>query len=430
MKRIYIIATLMMGMTMAFMSASCSKDSDKFGNDAIEETEKEIEKVVDKICLDWNASPSKVESKMKGFNKVVDDGDFAAYKAKKADYQISYDFANGMLRSSVAVMPMSAQIDKSAVFSLDGYKYEGEIDGASVYTDVRAGNMAMMMTREIDNVEYLSVGFSPIESELFERLDPINIDDVEAIDVTSNSMSITWSVSGDWKEDFEKAGVDYSMTPDMTDAMTRTTSSAGSGRFKINLTNLTVNSTYYYMAFIIVDGIRYESEVYSQALDPVKTYKIGDFYPDDSNPEGVVCSVSGNGEHGKIVSLDQGKMQWDVNSLFCTDYGCNSNSDGSKNNMGNTQPFAKWVRNHGADWYGPARYELRLSREEISAINSTLSSKGYPILRGFYWTSTEHSSNTAYVVTVCTDGYMGYSNQFDFYNSKNQNNSTIAFKKF
>lgn len=39
-------------------------------------------------------------------------------------------------------------------------------------------------------------------------------------------------------------------------------------------------------------------------------YSIGDYWPTDENPEGIVFSVSDGGLHGKIISLKEQKVQW------------------------------------------------------------------------------------------------------------------------
>ncbi|MBQ1964820.1 MAG: ribosomal protein L7/L12, partial [Tidjanibacter sp.] len=46
-----------------------------------------------------------------------------------------------------------------------------------------------------------------------------------------------------------------------------------------------------------------------------KTYKVGDYYDKDGK-KGVVCNVKADGLHGKIVSLDQVKLQWAVDKNF------------------------------------------------------------------------------------------------------------------
>lgn len=430
-----IFRTLALSLFFACISTGCEKgsvDIDVNGpeiNDP-DAVDQEIDKVVGKICLNWNESYSEVNSKMNGFEKTVEDTEYISYKAKKGDYQISYDFVDGHLRSSVAVIPTSVQLDNSQVYSLDGYTYIGEIDGAAVYANSSEGNLAMIMKRVVDNAEYLTIGFAPIESELFESVQPIGVGNVKISDVGYDSMTIIWSIIGNPTDGIDRGGISYSTSPDLSDAKTTTTSCHNSGTFSMKLTTLAANQTYYFTAFVEIDGVRYESEVLSQELEYIKTYAIGDFWPDAVNPQGVVCVINGSGEHGKILSLDQDYIQWDRQGLFCTDYRCYNTSDGSKNDMGKVEPFAKWVYNHGSGWYGPAQYELFFSKSDLEKINSTLKSGGYPVMNGFYWSSTQYNGNNSYVVTATESFYMGYENKYTFYNTKSEKKSVRAMKKY
>lgn len=143
-------------------------------------------------------------------------------------------------------------------------------------------------------------------------------------------------------------------------------------------------------------------------------YKIGDVYPASGTPIGVVWDVRNGGMNGTIISLDQDYLKWDINGIFCTEYPAYNSSDGSKNNMGSTQPYAKWVKAHGSEWFGPAINQLKISKTDLALINNTLRELNKTEMNGFYWSSTQKNNNQAYIMTVTENGYMGYSNMYSF----------------
>ncbi len=136
-----------------------------------------------------------------------------------------------------------------------------------------------------------------------------------------------------------------------------------------------------------------------------KTYKVGDYY-NENGMEGVVFDVWDGGKHGKIVSLDQTKLQWctyeqDDKGIVV---GATSETDGKANTDrvmaladSAEYPAFVWCRNKGKDWYLPAIEELRLllcNKSVYGTVNKTLESRGAAELFnrsgfGWYWASTE-----------------------------------------
>lgn len=61
-----------------------------------------------------------------------------------------------------------------------------------------------------------------------------------------------------------------------------------------------------------------------------KSYKVADLYPDDTNPVGVVYSVSNNGVHGYVVALEQNEYStWYTGNSYLE--GASSTTDGMAN---------------------------------------------------------------------------------------------------
>lgn len=114
------------------------------------------------------------------------------------------------------------------------------------------------------------------------------------------------------------------------------------------------------------------------APDKVKTYAVGDAYPNDEEPIGVVFTVDEEGKSGKIISLDSSRdeVKWGDDTFTVE---CHSDNDGLFNTNlvkeidedFSDYPAFKWVheiKNGGSAsyktgtknvWYIPSQKELR-----------------------------------------------------------------------
>lgn len=140
---------------------------------------------------------------------------------------------------------------------------------------------------------------------------------------------------------------------------------------------------------------------------PVKTYKVGDYF-DDGQKQGVVFEVSQDGRHGKIVSLVQECLEWckrvEYNRYVQT------KAIDMANGMLNQRlieqvvrwrmkyPAFVWCADLGNGWYLPAVEELKkLLLDDVvhEKLNRTLQERGATQLfsKGewkWYWSSTEY----------------------------------------
>ena len=140
---------------------------------------------------------------------------------------------------------------------------------------------------------------------------------------------------------------------------------------------------------------------------PAKTYRVGDYY-DDGKKQGVVFEVTGDGKHGKIVSLTESteRLEWtsDENEEERL-IGADDMHNGS-NNMAKVMqidgwrekyPAFAWCADLGEGWYLPAIEELKkftLDDYIHGALNYTLADKGKKMANKgenfCYWSSTEN----------------------------------------
>ncbi len=173
------------------------------------------------------------------------------------------------------------------------------------------------------------------------------------------------------------------------------------GSFSSAVTGLEYTTTYYFCSYILYEGVYYYGEMQSFTTTKKTTFEIGDLYPDDKNPIGVVFYLSSsNGKSGKIVSLESVSRNW---------YGAYN-----------------WASNYGSGWSLPTKGELQRIANNYSKLSNYINN-------GFYWSSTIYSSGAldtlAWVVTI--GYYMGYTNGETFYNSADINTrGVLAVKAF
>ena len=147
---------------------------------------------------------------------------------------------------------------------------------------------------------------------------------------------------------------------------------------------------------------------------PVKAYKVGDYY-DDGTKQGVVFEVSEDGRHGKIVSLEQSRSRWcseceyriRITGIIKT--GATDRRNGMTNqrkieqidNWRNKYPAFAWCADLGYGWYLPAIEELQKIYRVKDVVNKQLECQGRAKLAEFgawYWSSTEVGARGAWYV--------------------------------
>ncbi len=136
-------------------------------------------------------------------------------------------------------------------------------------------------------------------------------------------------------------------------------------------------------------------------------YQIGQ-YVSIAGVTGVVCSASSS--VAKIMSINETKTTWDY---YGTTTGATSKDDGAANTdkIASGSLAAKWCRAVGAEWYLPAKNELSTIYDNKSILNTTLSAIGGTQLgRVYYWSSTEYTSTSAYVLFSNGDVGCDYKN--------------------
>lgn len=132
-----------------------------------------------------------------------------------------------------------------------------------------------------------------------------------------------------------------------------------------------------------------------------RAYKIGDLYTEEGK-RGVVFEVSNDGQHGKIVSVEQSHdwIKWCTREVRDKEFDMTSDNDGLANTLKmravetleewqKYYPAYAWFRTLGEGWYIPAVEEARALAAVAEKVNATLEQHGYKRLYYHLWTSTE-----------------------------------------
>ena len=390
----------------------------------------DVKHVLNDVSIEWGRSREALINEMSGYNLVPGTEDeMLQFTMSENGQIISYQLKDGQLCGSIVLLPVDT-LAFDILSVLKGYKYIGELTGARIYENVASNTLASVWEPVESNSSYCAIGFAPIKSDAYEDIEPIIITASNAVNITAEKAEIGGTITG--YNGNVTCGVLYSINSDMTSAAKKT--KKASGNFSFEITGLNNNTIYYYQAFATIDDITYYSNVESFKTEFIQTYDIGDWYPDYNNREGVVFYTSSNGAHGKIVSLERNYLYWDTETLFAKSRGCTSTTDGMSNtNMmprSSSQTLAgPWCLDYGQGWYCPARSELVTLAKNINSVNTTLTSKGYQEMGAHYWSSTESSSDKAYIVTLGVMSSSDYVGKY-FAVSKGQNYGVCAIKQF
>ena len=167
--------------------------------------------------------------------------------------------------------------------------------------------------------------------------------------------------------------------------------------------------------------------------EPVEAkYKAGDYYK-SGLAEGIVAYVDESGEHGLLISLDEGYEQWSTDYIMLIVQGGEFSRDNgerntkyikSQENWEELYPAVVWCDNKNAlglsSWYLPAPTELAYAAQNVEAINATLEEMGYdPIATGVnqaYWSSEEFGVQGAYAISFATGDFADYGHDKKAYN--------------
>lgn len=206
-----------------------------------------------KLCLIWNSTIDDVLSAMKGY-KIIKQTDeilaFAHPKTKKT--YIVYGFSGNKLRASLLVS--STYVIDSRTYT-EGKEHLGNLDDMDVYIDIDKNTVVYL-----DNGSSYSgfIGFTPIESSLYEALSTIVVTTGDAVGITSDSAVLSGEVSSAGSNN-TKYGILYGENMDLQ--KNGKIEHAKTPSFSLQISGLNERTTYYYCAFALEDGDYYLGDI-------------------------------------------------------------------------------------------------------------------------------------------------------------------------
>lgn len=221
----------------------------------------------------------------------------------------------------------------------------------------------------------------------------------EATDITETSAMVKGKVNGVTEP--VKVTIPYYTTSGIEVFSFEFVQTDAQGNFTCKLTGMTAGTGYeYYAWYKQSEDNTINSEKKKFTTKETTKYAVGDYYPNEYDPEGVVFTVQSDGQHGKIFSLTHDHGSW--------------------------KEMKSWVNNLGNGWYMPTERELSIISNNYRKYPSDA------INPGFYYSSTVYSSSILdtqyYVVTL--GSYINYTNGYTFHVSDSNGESCLAVKQF
>ncbi len=131
--------------------------------------------------------------------------------------------------------------------------------------------------------------------------------------------------------------------------------------------------------------------------------RVGDIY-EKNGVKGIVVETTGNGIHGKVMSLEEVKMPWCASKTVTSGMvrvGVSDMNNGVKNTMAIVQCdeadkyAAHWCRSLGKGWYMPSIYELAVIHPNVEPLNEVLQAQALEEIKSdYYWSSTEYLNSS------------------------------------
>ncbi len=240
--------------------------------DVIYTDEQLVEEIIDDVFIEWNTDKDVVKKHMNKYQLLSVGNDYIVYSHSKGNGRIVYGFINNKLSAAIIQTNNNNPLLFDLGTNLDGYSLVGEINGATVYEKSSINSLAFIETLDYDSLN-TTIGFAPIESDLFPTLPPIVVETGDVSDVKSVSASVSGKVKG--IDDNIEAGIIYGKKNALTETEGNRVSTNSNGDFTVELTKLYDASLYYYRAFAVIDGIYYWGDVKSFITDTL-TYSFTD----------------------------------------------------------------------------------------------------------------------------------------------------------
>lgn len=229
-------------------------------------TPEEVKDILEDAVVEWGISREQVVSYMNGYYQIQNTGDdMLQFKNTITNQCISYLLHDGKLSGTTIVLPTVADgLDLQDL--LNGYTCLGELDDCVVYENLAQNTMAMVWQYvEMEN-SYSAVGFSPIQSDAYEQISPIEVS--ISAEASENMFTATFSGRVSGVDAPVEAGFIYGRSENLSEVNGKKVSTNSAGDFTLSVKGLMPETTYYYCAYAMVDDFYYLGEVESFQTQP------------------------------------------------------------------------------------------------------------------------------------------------------------------
>lgn len=215
-------------------------------------TQEDIEISLNEVLTEWGMSYDAVIAHMNGYEShEVSDDNVLHFSNSKLD--VAYRFHNKQLCATIVILNANILIDHMSLL-LD-YVYLGDLDGCSIYEDLKYNTMASVW----EDKDCRIIGFTPIQSSAYEKVEPISAITGECLNITTSTAELCGSVKG--LNEIAEVGFIYGTTMDLTERTATKISTTSEGDFSINISDLYDETQYYYCAYVVFDGIYYLGDI-------------------------------------------------------------------------------------------------------------------------------------------------------------------------
>jgi len=219
----------------------------------------DVRRVLNDASKEWGLGRDALIAGMSSYQLVNGTGnDMLQFCISENGQNISYLLKDGALCGTAIILPVkSADLELSSV--LEGYNYVGELNEAKVYENLNTNTMAAIWAPVETNNSYCAIGFAPIKSDAYEKIEPIAVTINKDAEPEAITCTLHGSVANVNKE--VEVGFFYSSKSIPSESYGRKVNTTSKGDFSLTLKGILDDQTYYYRAYALVDDVYYLSDV-------------------------------------------------------------------------------------------------------------------------------------------------------------------------
>lgn len=234
---------------LGVIAFSACNDED-YGNS----TSDQITNATKNIYKEWGDPSSSIIEYMNEYILTFSEDNMLQYSSNNSPIMITYSFNEDKLDAAVLI----AEGDYEP--TLKGYGYIGDINYTKVYTNNKENTMCSVYKQSYKDQTYTIIGYTPIETDLYNDLGNIELILNNVSEITSNSAKLSATITG--ASEAAVCGVKYSTSSSFDNAKKRGGTLDGD-KFEISLTGLKAGTDYYYYVYVEDNDVVYTSNASS-----------------------------------------------------------------------------------------------------------------------------------------------------------------------